>query len=415
MEGQINFNIKNPQWSRFLSNLKKRYIARGVILILMYSSLGINCRQSTQILDSDFKYHKPQYGLVQLQVNSDTIKFPLTENTYNTIKSFNLFTESGKEYISFFDDRSSFISIYDFQTQTLTKQIQLKDWFSNKKLYKTTVFVKSLDSIYVTNKNAVYLIDKSGKIKKSIDFLKDPQFAWATFDNTNPPVFNTNYFYAGVRPYVKANSLDALNEWRLLYRFDLQNSKAELIYHLPKLYRQNLFGNYFLDYNYCYNSKGNFVFSFPADTNIYETNLTDYHVSYLGKSQYQVNPIKPLTKKIIDNNEENYKNYITQDSYGPIYYDPQNKRYLRIAKSGIPGKNYSGKNWKRDSRIIIFNEQLQIIGESRITDGISYNSIFFSRDGGIYARTKASDEYAIHFVRLYYNNQFEEQIPLSKK
>jgi hypothetical protein len=375
---------------------------------------GFSCRESDHTIPSIYKYLAPGYNYMQLCSTADTIIFPLNEHTYNAIKSFNLFFQGGIEYISFYDDRSGTVNVYRFDSRHMIKRIRLKKVFASEKLYKTTAYCKSFDSIFVTNKNKLYLIDSSGRIKRSFNFVERKRVLYAAFENTNQPVFKNGIMYANIRPYVQQSSFNALKQWKVLYGFDINKKESTLYYHLPKLYQENLYGYHFLDYSFCCNNKGNFVFSFPADTLIYETNLVDQHNAYYAKSKLQKDHIQPIDKEILDN-DKGFEAYLMRDSYGAIYFDPYTKRYLRVAKSKISEADYNAKRRQRQQRLIIFNEHFRIIGESDINNAILLDTIFFTNDGSIYARVLSKDEYALYFVKLTYRENMHEQTQLTSK
>lgn len=379
------------------------FFIKGVVFLIICLSV-INCHQSDQASTIKYSFLEPTYDSIQLNTSSDTITFPLDENTSNNVKSFNIFQENNVAYISFHDRRSETINVYDFNRRNLVKQIKLKSVFKNHSLYKTSVFVKTFDSIFVTNKTKLYLFNRSGEIKKSIEFLSEPSYAWPIFESCNLPVFTNTSLYAIVRPNVNSISPNALQKWKVIYEFDLNTAKAKLYYHLPELYQHNLFGYQFLDYNFCFNNHGHFVFSFPADTTLYETDLKDYHLSYFARSQNQRGVIEPVNKDILEKNE-GLKAYLTRDSYGPVFFDPTKKYYLRQAKQKISEEEFISKSRKRKQTIIIFNENFKIIGESEISNELSFESLFFTPTGQIYARVNSADEFALHFVQLSYANR----------
>jgi hypothetical protein len=383
-------------------------------LLLVICIVVFACKNEPSSAPYHYIYKVPHYDLVQLQASHDTIHFSLNQGTYNDIKSTNTFLHAGKEYISFYDDRSTSVAIYDLLLQKLEKNISLKNSITNKKLYKTTVYIKNFDSIFIATNTGVCLMDSSGSVRKTIKFLKEPEFAWAQFENTAPAVFKKDTLYASVRPYVKETSLKALKNWKVLYAFDLRDNKPTLHYQLPTLYKQYFYGYRFLDYNYCYNNRGKFVFSFPADTLIYETDLNDYHAGYFGKSRYQQGQIMPVGKKALLQGNGS-KEYSMRDSYGPIYFDASKKRYLRFAKQKISELDYNSKSRPRKESVIIFDENLSIIGECPWNSSISFNSIFLTQHGNIYARVSAKDEYALHYIRLSYKEDSVEQLQLTKK
>jgi hypothetical protein len=187
-----------------------------------------------------------------------------------------------------------------------------------------------------------------------------------------------------------------------------------LYYHLPELYQNNLYGFNFLNYNYCYNNHGRFVFSFPADTNIYETDLAGCHVAYYAKSRFHSGNITPVSKEELQGNDAGYKQYKLRDSYGPVYFDPFRKRYLRLAKQKISAADYTNKKLERKESVIVFNENFKIIGELEITDDFAFSTLFFTSNGDMYARVKPGDEYALHFVRLEYKEDPNKPSQLTK-
>jgi hypothetical protein len=146
------------------------------------------------------------------------------------------------------------------------------------------------------------------------------------------------------------------------------------------------------------------VYSFWADTLIYETDLADYNISYYGKSSFQKAVNTPMSKEELLI-KDNFIKYGAKDCYGAIYFDKTTKRYLRVSKSGLTDRTqYNTARNKRKQRLIIFDENFKIIGESFIPEDISLNELFITSAGGIYARTNVKDEYAINFAKLQFND-----------
>lgn len=384
---------------------------KALIVTVLIALLHLSCREDSRTA-MVYKYVKPEYK-INLCATLDTIDFLLDEHTYNDVGSFNYFIDGGSEYISFYDKRSQSVNIYDFRSQRRTAKLLLKKMLPAHTFSNTSVYVNGFHNVFVNNKLTLYKLDTSGSINDSIDFQKNPYIIRATFDNTTPPVFKDRVIYTKARPYLDKSSLGDVKKWKTLYSLDLENNKLNTHYQLPEVYQKELHGLYFFDYGYCINGHGNFVFSFPADSNIYETDLREYHVAYYGKSRIQKDDIKSITKKEMQDNQKCFKNYIMQNSYGPVYFDPLNKRYLRVVKCKIEEKEYALKNWTRQYRLIIFDEHFHIIGESPIENGILYTSLFFTKDGSLYARVSMQDENALRFVRLNYREESTDQ-PINK-
>jgi hypothetical protein len=371
-----------------------------------------SCRQTPLTAAATYTYIKPSYSDIKLLPQADTLHFLLGERTYNAIKSFNYFKHNGAAFISFYDRGSKSINIYNFLSENLVNRIPLRKWVNSSKLDKASVYIKNFDSIFVTTNKALYLLDSTGAVKKRIDFPNDPD-KLGYFSNTTPAVINGNLLYIGIKPFIDEKSLKAHKEWRVLYGIDIQHGSKKRYYSLPDIYQKNLYGYAFLEYSYCFNARGHFVFSFAADTNIYETDLNDYHIAYYGKSRFQNASILPVTKEDL-RREDSFKFYSLRDSYGPIFFDPYKKRYLREAKQKKGEAEYLANTSGKKRSIIIFNEDFKIIGESEINGDFSLSSVFFTPDGRIYTRVKISDEHALHFVRLAYQEAQENPVKLAQ-
>lgn len=382
------------------------------MLLFFFSILNLNCREgypgiAANTTASIYSFIQPEYNDIKLMPAGDSLYFPLSETTYNEIKSFNYFEDDNLPFISFYDQRSQSICIYDFSSQQRVEKIRLKKYLLDQAFYKTSVYVKNFDSIYITNQGTLYLIDSSGNIKTDIDFSRSGK-PRAYFENSSPVVFKNNTMYMCVRPSLDERSTSDVREWRVLYEFGIEMKKKKLYYSLPKVYLDNLYNDHFFSYSYCINDRGNFVFSFPADTNIYETDLIGLHRSYYGKSRLQREHIQSVSEESFEK-DEGFKEYSLRDTYDAIYYDSFRKRYLRVARQKISESDYE-KGLRKKQSLIIFNNDFQIIGESEISGDFLPGSIFFTGDGKIYARTKVNDENALHFVRLTYwdENQNEQ-------
>jgi hypothetical protein len=385
-------------------------ICKALCVLQLCIILFSNCQNSSRVAPFTYNYSAPIYNPIQLSSIDDSLNYVLDDNTYTEIKSFNYFVHKNTEYISFYDRRSESVNIYNFRTQTLLKKLKLKKYFTWEPLYKTSVYVINLDSIYITNQKSLYLFNSTGRGKKIVDFF-DSGDAMAVFAHTTPALFTVSSIYMGIRPSGTDNSISTLKKWRAIYQFDMQHKHKTLYYALPDTYFKNQYEYAYRIYSYCLNDRGRFVFSFPADTNIYETNLSNYHAAFYGKSRFQTTGINSGSNPVALN--ESGRPHPLQDAYGSIFFDPYKKRYLRLAKSRTNRSDSSQAKTKRKQSVIVFNQELRIIGEYELKEGYAFDSIFFTRDGSIYARTNLQDEYALHFVRLAYQEDKLNDIQLT--
>ncbi|MCF6402118.1 DUF4221 domain-containing protein [Chitinophaga filiformis] len=381
-----------------------------LVMLLVICLLFIGCGERKEVAKAVYKYTDPVYGDLGLKPVGDTLHFTLDEHTSQRIDALNLFNDHSNVYMSFYDRGSKSLNIYDFYSGKLIKNVSLRTWIKSGKLDKASIFVKCFDSIYVTTLSSLYLLDSAGVVKGRLESPEDiSRRPYVT--STSPVVFKDSLVYMCIKPSIDDKSLKAQREWSPLYEIDLKNKKKTPYYSLPEVYQNNLLGYSFVDYGYCVNNKGNFVFSFAADPNLYETNLTDYHVAYFGRSKFQKEDIEPVSKEQL-RKEDGYKVYSLRDSYGEVLFDPHRKRYLRLAKQKMTEADFDSKKGRKKRSVMVFDENFKIIGETMLGEGISFSFLLFLNDGSIYTRTKYEDKKALHFVRLAYTDD-NTQMPLT--
>ncbi len=374
----------------------------------------MSCQEKSGTARSEYIPIAPEYGRVGIVVLQDTISFPLTEHTYNRVKPFNLFTEKGITYIAFYDKRSVSINIFEYKTRKNITVIPILGLFPSKDLRKVSAYVSCFDSIFIATVNKLTLIDSTRKAYRSIGFLRNPKLSLAEIATDAPPVVRDGHFYTAVGSYADGNSPSSVRKWRLVYDFDLGANSASLLYHYPERYSDRLYGSVFLDQSYCINDSGRFVFSFMADSCIYETNFAQHHKAYLAKSRHQNGDIEGFSEAELKDPKRKLKNVLIRDTYSSIYFDAHRKRYLRVMRSGISEAAFDARVRTKPTRLIILDEKFRIIGESDVPSGISTSALFFSPDGEIYARVNERDEHAIHFVRLSYSDEKEPEMLLGQ-
>lgn len=361
---------------------------------------------------TEITYIPPSYDSLKFTPSSDTIQFILAPGATTSINNCNYFSNKGSEYISFYDKIFKSVSIYKFPSAELVSVLPLKKWITEINLDKSSLYIKNFDSILLCTRSKIILMDSSSLVKKTIDIPPSP-IRVPKIDNETPPVFKNDTLYVNIVPSIDETSLSAHRSWRLLFGLNLKNNEQTVLYHLPKLYSQNIYGYPFLEYSYCMNDKGKFVFSFPADTNVYETDLAGFNKGYFAKSQFQFSPIAPITKEAIKN-DKSFEEYSLRDSYGAIFFDPVNKRYFRMAKQKMKQDALRARERIRVRSIIIMDEAFKVIGEGFFPVNCEFNSVFFSRDGSMYARYLGQQDNRLRLVKIQYSIN-TDQIQIARK
>jgi hypothetical protein len=376
----------------------ERLTALNIGILLIYLILN-SCDNNKK---RKFHFLKPNYNKIKIIGTRDTLRFEFDSSFYNNIRSFNYFVDENTGFMSLYDKQSRSVNIYNFSNSKLVQKINLKQYLPGRDLSKkTSVYVKNLKEIYVVNNMHLYRLGILTYQKDSIELLQSPIYATSGFVNSNPPYFKNNHLYITSDPLLARNSLSKLRKWKVLYDFDLNKRTAKLVYGLPDIYMRGFENEKFFKNSYCYNDKGKLMFSFALDTLLHETDLNLTEGSYFAKSRYDLSTMNFRSNKNRINNDSSY---LLSFSYGPVYYDAHEKRYLRVALHSLNETEYRAGNRNKRQSLLILDDKLAIIGESIIDNILDMNSIIITKEGEIYCRIKSKDEYAIYFTKLKYQN-----------
>lgn len=377
----------------------KETIYSTIILCTLCVCL-IYCHEGNEAkVNYSYHYIEPQYDAVRLEVSTDTIRFNLKDTTYNKIRTFNLFQDHRNELIAFYNSKAENIQIYNIISGELSNEISLKQFLKEKIPYETYPYVKGYDSILIVDGTNFLLFDSVGNKKRSILLRKNSKTSLAFFDSRNPPLIKQGIIIAPIRPVGWESKTKEVIQRRALYSFDLSANSFTELYNFPESYVNQIYEYKFRCNSYCFNDNNQVIFSFPVDSNIYVSDLSEVHKAYYGKG-------KGITDSSIQSvNFNDIKEYYTRDVYGAIYFDPVRRRYLRVLLHKMKGEDYPIKRKERPQSIIIFDEHFQIIGQSPIDTEIDLDKLFITKTGSIYARANKKDRHALNFVRLDYIEQ----------
>lgn len=379
-----------------------RFLYVMLVAIFVICS-NMACGDNKHVEVSDYKYYEPLYDGVKLVTSTDTLHFPLKNVTNKGVESIDPFSDHGVEYIAIYYGQSETVNFYELYSQKQVKSISIAGYLKYRK-HKTSVYCKNFDSIFINNNTtSLFVIDSSGANKSTIYFTKSSLSTKPDFVNTRPPVLKDGYFYISFFASPETRTISKVRDWQLICRLDLKNNKKKNIYHLSERYMNNFYDYYFLNYSYCYNDRGNFVFSFSADSNLYETDLEGVNIALYGKSQFQQGDVEPVDKNA--KGYDLYTEYMARDCYGSIFFDSFHKRYLRLFRKRISRQDIEANKYPKIKSVLVFNKDLQIIGESPLPSGFLINTLFFTSDGQMYARTKEDDKTTLHLLRIMYTEK----------
>lgn len=371
--------------------------------------IACSCEKPIRTVAPTMRYILPNEIKVSLSISTDSLSLPLDEETYNDVRTYNTFLQDDNEYLWFYERRSESVNFYNIKLKQYDRKILLRNVFGPKNLYKTSVYCKSFDSIFVINRNSFYLINHQGSKIVKIKGLDYPEFSYPYFSNSNKPVVRSGKVYVAVKMLANEASIANLLEWKVLYEFDCNKKEARLYYNLPKTLTTKYYGRRLLNQSFCSNNKGYLVFSFNLDTLLYETDLSDYHVSYNAKPFQYFGPYNSISKEDLQG-EKRSMAYYNNNTYSAIHYDGINDRYLRICHKRLSAEEYNSKKVRKQQRVLILDNNFQIIGDTQVDPGLYITDMSISDYGEMYVRVSHKSENSLTFLKINYSPVTKDKI-----
>lgn len=381
-----------------LLNVMTKNIARTTTFLLI-ALFVLSCQQEPR---QPVVYHHAaaDYSKYALVPTGDTLKFHLDDETFGNIESWSIRQADSNTIIAFFDQLSGSIVEYAYPSGKQVNKIDLLRFFKPSTL--KSAYLKNYDSIYITTHDKVYLIDSSGNKLRQFEFGPPENRLSGKIAPESPISFMNDKIYIALSPGADISSKYSLRNWKVMWSADLCKQTTDRQYGLPAMYEANYHVGKFVKYTYCLNDSGRFVFSFAGDTMLYETDLGAYNHAWFAKSNTQNKPVPTASREKVNNTNLERKQYMTNQTYGPVFYDKIKKRYLRVTKPAISEEDFEAEKFSKTNRVIIMDENFNIIGESDLPKEIYFSRTFFTPDGGIYTFIKVSKSNAINFLRMEY-------------
>ena len=330
-------------------------------------------------------------------VESKKIVLPVDENTYYISKSMFRFEENDKEYLFFgnFEKHQHEILIYDIDGQNLHKRIPLAKEGPNgvPAIYGCIPFHDS-QSFLVSQHNIgrTTLIDENGNVKRRYNMRHNIKNGiWGDYR------YGLSYFYNPT--FIKDSIVYFSNrsvtynmkqeDWKVMPMFNTLNLKNGQIHSLPikypDIFEDNVKvpagGGYEFTYDYNYRL-GRLVCSLTGYDSIMVTDDLKQVRWHNGKSLY----LKSMRPKVYEaDGLDCIKAMKESPAYHNIMYDKYRDIYYRIVE--FPYEFKQGESpldtpTGREFSIIIFDKDLNIIGETKFPGNkYLYKMSFVGRDG----------------------------------
>ena len=320
---------------------------------------------------------------------------PVDENTYYMSKSMFQFEENNKEYLYFgnFQKRQYEILIYDLEAQNLYKRIPLLKEGPNgvpnvsgcKPFEDSNTYF-----LFQHHLRRLSIINDQGELLRYYPVkLPEGQFThcddgWSYFFNPSFCVDSVVYFRHGLN---KAQM--KTHEWKDVSMFTYLNMKngevGPLPIHYPSIFDhdvENPAGGFKFSYDYNY-EQNKLVCSFTGYDSLMVSDDLQNVRWYNGKSRY-MESIRPILYEA-SGGIQSLAKLKERGKYHNLMYDRYRDVYYRIAE--LPYEFKQNESPFDDPRgrefsIIIFDKDLNIIGETKFPGNkYFYKMSFVGRDG----------------------------------
>ena len=337
---------------------------------------------------------------------SKKIVLPVDENTYYLSKSIFQFEEDDKEYLLFgnLEKRQHELLIYDIEKQNLHKRIPLEKEGPNgvPGIWGCIPFFDSKTFLVSQhNSGRMSIIDGEGIVVQKYSMRQfsdktkrrglwvDSRFGVSFFYTPSFIKDSIVYFSNGIFIQYKINQRLDREVWKTIPMFNSLNLKNGHIHTLPIKY-PDIFeddvkvpagGGYEFTYDYNYKQE-RLVCSLTGYDSIMVTDDLKQVRWYNGKSRY----LKSMRPKVYEADGFDWLREATENpAYHNIMYDKYRDVYYRIVELPYELKqNESAFDTPkgREFSIIIFDKDLNIIGETKFPGNkYLYKMSFVGRDG----------------------------------
>lgn len=344
------------------------------LLLFVLFLFCIGCYQDDnsykRVIDNSKSY---DFGLVQESV----LHFPLDSISTFDIKSLQIVKNDSSKYFVYFNSKKNVVYFYEFDSQKLSFNIELAEEGVNGVGFNVIgIYAHSLDSIYIFSDYAISRVNTEGKVSQRITFdgIGSLEFGFTLEAGTKQNIYKFgNELYVGISseldPFLPATfRIDN----QVLLKVDLETLSKTTHFDFPDIYRENIYSPNYSNIYFTFNEDKNlFIVSFPADYKLYLNSFNNYPMIVDAGSKY-FNQIDPL---IEDDMREDFitytKHYLTNFSFGPIYFDKYRDIYYRFVEHPITEIDFDNKDWFKTCSIILIDKGFNIIGESRFDNDVN--------------------------------------------
>ncbi len=360
------------------------YLCIFLCLIVAFISCQEDAKEQPKTVNDKIVSFTDKYRIIE----TGTISVPIDKETANWSRKIDIYNGTdNKEYLVYQNEFNQQLQFYDIETGKKTKVVKLFTEGPNTVKCLSGFYVKSLDSIYVFCEYAyqVFLVNGRGEVIDNYKWLDEVQPSGAVLSKV--AMYAGNMVIAkGDDLYIPTVTVADQNAGRYTELYchqyiNLRRKENRYNFTYPATYEENNFRHLSKTFR-CLMPNGNFLFSFSADGNLYETDLNGTVHVHNGASKKFAAPI-PIPVRHAKTTPELLDEYVAKSpSYKAIFYDKKNELYYRVALDGAEANWTKREAHKRNISILMLDKNLNIVGETVLDkDKFLYRNILMSSKG----------------------------------
>ncbi|MGK0489102.1 MAG: hypothetical protein ACJAXB_002294 [Candidatus Endobugula sp.] len=301
--------------------------------------------------------------IIEVQLEFDTISFAIDELSSGYTSSLQ-YIEDGRPALSLYNKAAHSIDLYDFNKREMYERITLeKEGPNGVGPSPVGVWFLSPDSIVVTNKFDLFLVNRQAKVinKFRLNMPELGGFPDIILKTNHPIIRKGNKLIASIYPQKDVFKYSDLKNWKNFVEFDLENGETRAFGDLPDLMQDRILGFNYVDKSYVFNGE-DIIISFYPSKDLYK-------ISYpFDKSLERIkidNPNFEDVKEMVNKNPSDFMNYtrhyLMNNSFDGIYFN--GTHYLRISQKGISEEELNKRDWAKWKVIQVFDKSFNLLLE----------------------------------------------------
>lgn len=335
----------------------------------------------------------------------ETKEFMLDGETPQYNSDYQFFENSEGRYVSFLNSRNNSIYIYNYDSRELEKKIQ----FDQEGPNGTGQIVRSYyyhnkDSIFIHGlySRRFYLFNDRAELQDSYPLdMEKPRVSMPMLGHLKPLYFIHGKLYINNGGACNSSSEDSSIP-PVVIIYNTKSKKIEYDLDYPKEFYSEESGwpmtlcNVFNTYD---SENQNFIYSYAMTPFVIVTD----HKGIAKKIDFSSDVVDQELFETVDMSTVSHPTDYMKISgryaqYGPVYYDPYRKYYLRFANNPVPESRLAKNIFKPIQNIIVKDQDFETIGEIMDFDGSNY---FFFTEEGLNQITVYEDNEDIMVVKVF--------------